>query len=163
MVYTKQTWTDGAPPPEGEINADRLAYMEEGIQTAQETADAVGSAGYLRGAIASQVFTRSGSLVISAGTGRLLLDAAATVVGVTAIVDTAPTGASIIIDVNKNGVTLFTTQGERPTITAGTNVTATAAVPDITSLVAGDYLTVDVDQVGSTINGANLTVQVFLI
>lgn len=40
--------------------------------------------------------------------------------------------------------------------------TATANNPDITTFAAGDYITVDVDQVGSTIAGSDLTVTVRL-
>lgn len=39
MTYTKQTWAD-APATTSPITADRLNYIEEGVQTAQETADA---------------------------------------------------------------------------------------------------------------------------
>ena len=70
---------------------------------------------------------------------------------------TAPTGASIVVDVNKNGTTIFTTQANRPTVAAAGNVSG-QAVPDVTSLAVGDYLTVDIDQVGSTIAGADLVV-----
>jgi hypothetical protein len=73
------------------------------------------------------------------------------------MVGTAPTGAAILVDVNKNGTTIFTTQGNRPSIAAGGNASS-AAVPDVTSLAAGDFLTVDVDQIGSTVAGSDLTV-----
>jgi hypothetical protein len=62
------------------------------------------------------------------------------------------------VDVKKGGTTIFTTQANRPTITAGGN-TATG-VPDVTAWNAGEYLTVDISQVGSTTAGANLTVTV---
>ncbi len=70
--------------------------------------------------------------------------------------DTAPTGQSAIIDFNINGVTAFTTQANRPTITAGTKV-GSRVVPDIVAISAGDILTVDYDQVGSTVAGGNPT------
>lgn len=81
-----------------------------------------------------------------------------TISSVFASVNTPPTGANLIVDVNKNGTTLFTTQANRPTIVAGTNTDA--GTPDVTSWADGDYLTLDVDQVGSTIAGADLTVHV---
>jgi hypothetical protein len=61
--------------------------------------------------------------------------------------------------VNKNGTTVFSTQSTRPTIVANTFVD-TLSVPQVTSLAQFDYLTVDVDQVGSTYPGAGLTVQI---
>lgn len=72
-----------------------------------------------------------------------------------ASVVTAPTGAALNLDVNKNGTTLFTTQANRPIVAiAGTTSSHTA--PDVTTGVEGDVLSLDVDQIGSTIAGANL-------
>ena len=78
---------------------------------------------------------------------------------VTAAVVTAPTGSTAIFDLHKNGVTMYTTQGNRPTIAiAGTYVTA--ALPDITTWAAGDVLQLEVDQIGSGTDGADLSVVV---
>src|SRR5258705_8480437 len=77
----------------------------------------------------------------------------ATLEGVSAAVDTAPTGANIILDVNKNGVSIFPIS-TKPTITATTFDTGGSEdVPDTTGILSGDYLQVDIDQVGSTIPG----------
>lgn len=65
----------------------------------------------------------------------------------------APTGSSVIFDVNKNGTTIFTTQGNRPTV--ATSSQSDTATPDVTTLVDGDYLTVDIDQVDSNSVGAD--------
>lgn len=72
-------------------------------------------------------------------------------------VATAPTGSAIIVDINKNDVSIFST---RPTIDIGelTSLTATAAVISSPSFVKGDKLTFDIDQVGSTVTGAGLKV-----
>ena len=82
-----------------------------------------------------------------------------TIVKVKLVVKTAPTGASIIIDVNKEETTIFTTQANRPAITVG-NTQGDSGTPDVISLVEGDKLTVDVDQVGSSVAGADLTIEV---
>ncbi len=82
------------------------------------------------------------------------------VVGAWAAVGTAPTGANAIFDVNRNGTTIFTTQGNRPTITAGTRGGDMSATPNVTTVADGQYLSVDIDQVGSTIAGADATVGV---
>jgi hypothetical protein len=103
-------------------------------------------------------FSRSGTLSVVTGQGRFRFPFAATILGATAAVGTAPTGASLIADVSKNGTTIFTTQANRPTIAAGANATTTEPAPDVTTIAAGDYLTVDIDQVGSTVAGADLTV-----
>jgi len=81
------------------------------------------------------------------------------ITGVFIFCETAPTGADIIVDVNKNGTTIFTTQTNRPTIAASAT-SGTSGTPDVTSVADGDYLTFDIDQVGSTIPGADLLIVV---
>lgn len=99
--------------------------------------------------------------VVAAGTGsaRYYFERSMTVTSVRASVGTAPTGATLIVDVNKNGTTIYTTQANRPTI-AISGFTATANSPDVTTFTSGDYLTVDIDQVGSTVAGSDLTVEI---
>ncbi len=105
-----------------------------------------------------QVYTVNGTLSVGSGAQRFYMPSSATVTRVRASASQAPVGASIIVDVNLNGTTIFTTQANRPTIAAGDNTDT--SIPDVTSVVAGDYLTIDIDQVGSTTPGSNLTVQV---
>jgi hypothetical protein len=71
---------------------------------------------------------------------------------------TAPTGADFIIDINKNGSTIWATQGNRLKIVAGTS-TGSQTLFDTKKLSTGDYLTVDVDQIGSSVGGSNVTIQ----
>lgn len=104
------------------------------------------------------VFSKGGTLVVGVGTGRFRFPFAATLVGVTAAINTQPTGAAVILDVNKNGTTIFTTQGNRPTIAVSTNATTAEPTPDVTAIASGDELRVDIDQIGSTVAGADLTV-----
>ena len=107
----------------------------------------------------TQNFTIPGTLFVGAGQTRWYAPRSLTISTVQVSVGTAPTGASVIFDVNKNGTTIFTTQGNRPTITSGSN-SDLASVPDVTTLASGDYLTVDVDQIGSTVAGADAVVQI---
>lgn len=83
---------------------------------------------------------------------------ALTIVKAKIVVKTAPTGASIIVDVNKNGTTIFTTQANRPEI-AISGTTDDSGTPDVTALAETDKITIDIDQVGSTVAGADLTVE----
>ncbi len=110
-------------------------------------------------------YSFTGTMAVAAGTFRLYNDtgAAWTILGVRASVGTAPTGASVIIDININGTTIFTTQGNRPTIAVSTNTSGNVTNMNVTSVTSGQYLTVDIDQIGSTIAGADLTVQVEVI
>lgn len=94
----------------------------------------------------------SGVLSVGTGTGRLYAWRALTITGVSIAVGSAPTGSSVIIDVNKNGTTIFTTQANRPTV-AISGFSSTKKVPDVTAIAQGDVITIDVDQVGSTLPG----------
>lgn len=110
----------------------------------------------------TQTWAFTGTAAVTTGkarwynrTGRTL-----TLVGAWVAANTQPTGAAILADVNKNGTTVFTTQGNRPTVAVSTNGGGLSATPDVTSLADGDYLTVDIDQIGSTVAGADVTVGV---
>jgi hypothetical protein len=102
---------------------------------------------------------RAGTLTATAGTARLYVPFNCTVTNVRASVGTAPTGASAIFDVHLDGTTVFTNQAGRPTITA-TNFTDLTNVPDVTSISANSYLTLDCDAIGSTVAGADALVVV---
>jgi hypothetical protein len=104
-------------------------------------------------------FSRSGTLEVTTGASKFpaLFDMA--LVGVRAAVGTAPTGADLIVDVNKNGTTVYTTQANRPTISDG-STSSTETVPDVTAVAAGDLLSVDIDQIGSSAAGADLVVAI---
>jgi hypothetical protein len=83
------------------------------------------------------------------GTGKGYFDFAPAVAGtideVYLLCKTAPgTDKTITVDVNKGGTTIFTTQGNRPSIT-GTGTTATSGTPDVTTFAKNDLFTVDVD------------------
>lgn len=102
-------------------------------------------------------FGVNGTLVVGAGSVRFYAPFACTLVRVQTAVGVAPTGASVIVDANKNGTTIFTAQANRPAIAASAYVSSWVA-PDVTTLAAGDYVTVDVDQVGSSVAGSDLVV-----
>lgn len=100
----------------------------------------------------------AGTLIVQTNAGLpIYFPDAATIQKISAYVRTAPTGADIIVDVNLNGTTIFTTQANRPTIVDGTNEDA-SAIPDVTAIAAGDVLEIDVDQIGSGTSGADLVV-----
>lgn len=76
--------------------------------------------------------------------------------GVRASVSTAPVGATIQVDVNEDGVSIFSTP---LTIDASEKTSVTAAVPAVISdpaLADDAEITVDIDQVGSTTAGKGL-------
>ncbi len=81
---------------------------------------------------------------------------------VTVAVDATSAGASQIFDINKNGTTLFTTQANRPTVAAAA-VSAAVTLPNVTTLAAGDVITVDCDQVGSSTAGTGFTIAISVL
>lgn len=101
---------------------------------------------------------------------------AATVIGCRAFIginQTAGAGATptdIIVDVNKGTsaaptpTTIYTTQANRPRIAAGQFI-GTRTIPDTKTLVTGDFLTVDIDDLGGEGAGADshITVNVYLV
>lgn len=105
------------------------------------------------------IYSRIGQLAPLVGKGRFYFEQAAVIGKVRASVDTAPIGAPVVIDVNVNGTSIYANQANRLSIAAGTN-TATSS-PGF-AVAAGDYITVDIDSVGTINPGADLTVTVAL-
>ena len=78
--------------------------------------------------------------------------------------------ANTIIDVNRNGTTIYTTQNNRPTLrsndTGDYKWTADGLSdrlkPDITRLVPGDILSYDVDQIQATSGNTRTLVAIIL-
>lgn len=108
-------------------------------------------------------FSKGGSLTTGTGTFRIYNDTGVTwtIAAVRASVGTAPTGSTLVVDVNVNGTTIYATQSNRPAIAISGN-TATGGTPSTATIANGQYFTVDIDQVGSTIAGSDLTVQITL-
>lgn len=104
----------------------------------------------------------SGAVSAGAGTHRLYNDTTGTllIAGVRASVGTAPTGTALIVDVNRNGTTIYPTQANRPAVAVGANTSGKVTTAEVTGLSPGDYLTVDVDQAGT--GAANLVVQILV-
>ena len=102
-----------------------------------------------------QLVAGAGALRIYNHTGRNL-----TIRGVYLAVGTAPTTNAIIVDISKGGVSIFTTQTNRPQIAAGAN-TGQSLVINVAGWLIGEYLTCDLDAVGiAGGTGRNLVVEV---
>ena len=105
---------------------------------------------------AMETFSYNGALPASAsGTQKLYNDSGSmrTLVKARASVVTAPSGGTVVVDVNVDAVSAFST---KPTIAAG-GFTATAT-PSSPNWPDGSYLTIDIDS--ATAPAADLTVQV---
>lgn len=123
--------------------------------------DSAGVERLLTHAIEPYIFAVTGPLAAATGKSRVYLEGSYLVETVRASVNTSPAGSAITVDVNKNGTTIYTTQSARPSIAAAAN-SATGNSPAIANFDAGDYMTVDIDTVGSSDPGADLTVVVRL-
>lgn len=141
----------------GANTAARLAVSDNGKRLVAASGETTG----LKWEAEPRTFTFGVAGELAEATGALRLHApwACTITNVTAAVGTAPVDASLIVDIHKDGTTIFTTQGNRPTIPSG-NTTDLTSTPDVTAVAAGEYLTMDVDQVGSAVAGSDLIVQV---
>lgn len=99
------------------------------------------------------------ALTVATDKVKFILPYAFTLTGISASVTTAPTGATLIVDVNEGGTSIMTTN--KIVIDVSETSTATAATaPTLTdnSLASGSLITIDVDQIGSTVAGAGLKV-----
>lgn len=89
-----------------------------------------------------------GILSVNNGTRKWWINNSFTITRILAFLDVAPTGAGVIIRVNKNGVS---------TTTLTVNAASASAVSSVSiSIVQGDYITVDITQIGSTFAGSDL-------
>jgi hypothetical protein len=106
-------------------------------------------------------YTIQGPAVVGVGEYRLWNDTGKTwtILAARATVRLAPSGSALTVDVHKNGTTIFGNQALRPSIPAG-QTTAKSTGMTVTSVLDGEYLTVDVDAVGSTDKGTDLVVQI---
>lgn len=83
---------------------------------------------------------------------------AMTLTAVRASVTTAPTGSTLTVDINEGGVSILST---KLTIDASEKTSTTAATPAVisdTALADDAEITIDIDQIGSTVAGAGLKV-----
>ncbi len=109
------------------------------------------------GRLAFPTWFHKGDLVVGNGVIRWRLPIDLDFISFAFMLDTAPTGASAIFDIDLDGTPIYT-GGARPTVTA-TNFDSGLTIPDTTTTgTEGQFLTVNIDQIGSTIAGADLGV-----
>lgn len=110
---------------------------------------------------AGGTYSIDGSAQLMSGNKRLYNDTGVTLTisKVRIAAGTAPVGSDLIIDIHKGGTTIFSTQANRPRLNAGQSASLSGA-PNTTSWADGEYLTLDVDQVGSTTPGSDIVITV---
>lgn len=106
-------------------------------------------------------YSMQGVLRVVDSVGRFPISGDCRILSVAAMVEDAPTGQPVIIDVLANGVSIYANPVNRPTIAPGTTRAVVGAHVDAL-LTDGDYLNCDVAQVGSGAPGTFLTVAIRL-
>ena len=91
-----------------------------------------------------------GEDVVARKYGELVMARPGTFVGEVGCIDTVCTGAALIVDIMKNGITIYAST--KPQFAVSTNV-ITAGVITTTTFIAGDRITFKVNSIGSTIAG----------
>lgn len=100
------------------------------------------------------------ALTVGTGKAEFRFPYAFTITGVRASVTTAPTGSTIIVDINEAGVSILSTKLSIDATEKTSTTAATAAVVSDNSIADDGIITFDVDQVGSTVAGAGLKVTI---
>ena len=98
-------------------------------------------------------------LTVATDVIKFIMPYSITLTAISASVSTAPTGSTLICDVNDGGTTIMTTN--KIIIDETETSTSTAAVAPVltdTALASGAVITVDIDQVGSTDAGKGLKI-----
>lgn len=101
---------------------------------------------------------------VTAATGKVTFRAprAATVTAVRASVGTAPTGSTLIVDINESGTSILSTKLSIDASEKTSTTAASAAVISDSAIADDAEITIDFDQVGSTIAGAGVKVAIFV-
>jgi hypothetical protein len=97
---------------------------------------------------------------LTTGTAKLTfrMPHAMTVTAVRASVGTAPTGSTLVVDINEGGTTILSTELSIDATEKTSTTAATPAVISDTALADDAEITIDIDQIGSTIAGAGLKI-----
>ena len=104
-----------------------------------------------------------GVLAVGASLDQAVMPFNGEIVNAAAQVTVAGLTTNIVCDLLKNGVSIYTTVANRPTVVAGALVSSAAnraLQPDVTKFVAGDVLSLSLTSVGTTTTGSNLDVTV---
>jgi len=93
---------------------------------------------------------------------RFRMPFAATLLAVRANVNTAPTGSTLIVDINESGTSVLSTKLSIDASETTSATAASAAVISDSSLADDAEISIDIDQIGSTVAGAGLKVSLFV-
>ena len=98
------------------------------------------------------------ALTVGVGKTTFRVPRAITLTAVRCSVTTAPTGSTLIVDINEGGTSILSTKLSIDATEKTSTTAATAAVISDTALADDAEITIDIDQVGSTVAGAGLKI-----
>lgn len=101
------------------------------------------------------------TLVTKTGANSFRAPYAFTVSDLRASVNTAPTGSSLIVDINENGTSILSTRLSIDADEKTSTTAATAYVLSDSTIADDSEISFDIDQVGSTFGGRGLKVRVY--
>ena len=116
------------------------------------------AAKYKKQVVSIAVSDESSDLTTGTGKTTFRMPFALTLTDIRASVTTAPTGSTLIVDVNESGTTILST---KISIDASEKTSETAATPPVisdTALADDAEITIDIDQIGSTVAGKGLKI-----
>jgi hypothetical protein len=118
------------------------------------------SAGVLTVPVEIGVACSDETTALTTGTAKVTfrLPYAMTLTAVRASVTTAPTGSTLVVDINEGGTSVISTKLSIDATEKTSTTAATAAVISDSALADDAEITVDIDQIGATIAGAGLKV-----
>ena len=154
-IYRSGTWYAYAPVAGLVIN---LAGAFEQFEVGTGWTAIGGAGGDVIVPICVPVSDETTALTTGVGKVTFRMPYAMTLTAVRSSAGVAPTGAALILDINANGSTILST---KLSIDAGEKTSTTAATPPVisdTTLDDDAEITIDIDQVGSTIAGAGAKV-----
>jgi hypothetical protein len=99
-------------------------------------------------------FYYGGNLYVDTTIQKLIAEQSGTISEIRLELETTSAGADVKIDINVNGSSILSSA---LTISAGANSASTTSIAS-PSIVKGDKISWDIDQIGSTIPGAKLSI-----
>ena len=103
--------------------------------------------------------------LLTTGTAKVTFRSpfAGTLVAVRASVTEAPTGATLIVDINEAGTTVLSTKLSIDATELTSTTAASAAVISDAAIADDALMTIDIDQIGSTLAGKGLKVYLYIV
>jgi hypothetical protein len=136
-----------------------LGTPASGVLTNCTGLPVAGLASFVGLPVSIQLACSDEATALTTGTAKLTfrMPHAMTVTAVRASVGTAPTGSALVVDINE-GTTILSTKLSIDATEKTSTTAATPAVISDTALADDAEITIDIDQIGSTIAGAGLKI-----